>query len=169
MEVSGQLHAPAALPPGKKPLAPIRYSLNTNTSYSTDVQLVKLLINRFSKLIITIFWNMRFGFATIKEKAMSNSIPIHELVPFLVKEPGLHSFFTCSPQYKGPATITVFYVKRFPYLPVWWPGNKNSPTVTHACRKRRLKWVATLSVEDINTEVWSSGMGVGRGANNPTL
>jgi hypothetical protein len=25
--------------------------------------------------------------------------------------------------------------------PVWWPGNKNSPTVTHACRKRRLKWV----------------------------
>jgi hypothetical protein len=23
---------------------------------------------------------------------------------------------------------------------VWWPGNKNSPTVTHACRKRRLKW-----------------------------
>jgi hypothetical protein len=27
-----------------------------------------------------------------------------------------------------------------PY-PVWWPGLKNSPTVTHACRKRRLKWV----------------------------
>jgi hypothetical protein len=24
---------------------------------------------------------------------------------------------------------------------VWWPGLKNSPTVTHACRKRRLKWV----------------------------
>jgi hypothetical protein len=27
------------------------------------------------------------------------------------------------------------------WFPVWWPGNKNSPTVTHACRKRRLKWV----------------------------
>jgi len=24
--------------------------------------------------------------------------------------------------------------------PVWWPGVKNSPNVTHACRKRRLKW-----------------------------
>jgi hypothetical protein len=54
-------------------------------------------------------------------------------------------------------------------MPVWLPGNKNSPTVTHACRKRRLKWVATLPLEDINTEAWSSGMGVGRGANNPTL
>jgi hypothetical protein len=31
-------------------------------------------------------------------------------------------------------------------------GNKNSPTVTHACRKRRLKWVATLPLGDINTE-----------------
>jgi hypothetical protein len=38
-----------------------------------------------------------------------------------------------------------------------------------ACRKRRLKWVATLPLGDINTEAWSSGMGVGRGANNPTL
>jgi len=36
-------------------------------------------------------------------------------------------------------------------------------------RKRRLKWVATLPLGDINTEAWSSGMGVGRGANNPTL
>jgi hypothetical protein len=45
----------------------------------------------------------------------------------------------------------------------------NSPTVTHACRKRRLKWVATLLLGGINTEAWSSGMGVGRGANNPTL
>jgi hypothetical protein len=26
-------------------------------------------------------------------------------------------------------------------FPVWWPGNNNSPTVNHACRKRRLKWV----------------------------
>jgi hypothetical protein len=24
--------------------------------------------------------------------------------------------------------------------PVWWPGVKNSSNVTHACRKRRLKW-----------------------------
>jgi hypothetical protein len=62
-------------------------------------------------------------------------------------------------------------------FPVWWPGNKNSPTVTHACRKRRLKWVAgtwgynwtTLPLGDINTEAWSSRVGVGRGANNPTL
>jgi hypothetical protein len=54
-------------------------------------------------------------------------------------------------------------------VPVWWLGSKNSPTVTHACRKRRLKWVATLPLGDINTEAWSSGMGVGRGANNPTL
>jgi hypothetical protein len=48
-------------------------------------------------------------------------------------------------------------------------GNKNSPTVTHACRKRRLKWVATLPLGDINTEAWTSGMGAGRKANNPTL
>jgi hypothetical protein len=54
-------------------------------------------------------------------------------------------------------------------IPVWWPGNKNSPTVTHTCRKRRLKWVATLPLGDINTEAWSSGMGVWRGVNNPTL
>jgi hypothetical protein len=47
--------------------------------------------------------------------------------------------------------------------------DKNSPTVTHACRKRRLKWVATLLLGDINTEAWSAGMEVGRGANNPTL
>jgi hypothetical protein len=60
---------------------------------------------------------------------------------------------------------------------MWCPENKNSPTVAHACRKRRLKWVlgawgynwATLLLEDINSEAWSSGMEVGRGANNPTL
>jgi hypothetical protein len=46
---------------------------------------------------------------------------------------------------------------------------KISPTVTHACRKRRLKWIATLPLGDINIEAWSSGMGVGRGANNFTL
>jgi hypothetical protein len=24
---------------------------------------------------------------------------------------------------------------------MWWLGLKNSPTVTHACHKRQLKWV----------------------------
>jgi hypothetical protein len=33
--------------------------------------------------------------------------------------------------------------------------------------KRRLKWVATLPLGDISTEDWSSGMGIGRGTNNP--
>jgi len=32
-----------------------------------------------------------------------------------------------------------------------------------------IRVVATLPLGDINTEAWSSGMGVGRGANNPTL
>jgi hypothetical protein len=60
---------------------------------------------------------------------------------------------------------------------MWWPGLKNSPTVTYACRKRRLKWVpsawghswATLSPGVINTEAWSSRLGVGRWSNNPAL
>jgi hypothetical protein len=47
---------------------------------------------------------------------------------------------------------------------VRWPGLKNNPTVTHARRKRRLKWVpsawgyswVTLSPGVINTEAWSS-------------
>jgi hypothetical protein len=46
-------------------------------------------------------------------------------------------------------------------------GEKNSPTVTHACRKRRLKWVlgawgykwANQSPGDINMETWSSRLG----------
>jgi hypothetical protein len=59
--------------------------------------------------------------------------------------------------------IYYFHIRRLKF-PVWWPGNKNSPNVTHACRKRRLKWVATLPLGDINTEAWSSGLGVGRGA-----
>jgi hypothetical protein len=63
---------------------------------------------------------------------------------------------------------TILFIEIKP-SPVWWPGNKNSPTVTHACRKRRLKWVATLPPGDINTEAWSSEMGVGRGAKNSTL
>jgi hypothetical protein len=57
---------------------------------------------------------------------------------------------------------------------VWWPGLKNSPTVTHTCRKRRLKWVpsawgyswATLSAGVINTEACSSRLGVGRWTDN---
>jgi hypothetical protein len=58
-------------------------------------------------------------------------------------------------------------------VPVSWPALQNSPTVniTHACRKRRLKWVpsawgyswATLSPGVINTEAWSSRLGVGAG------
>jgi hypothetical protein len=55
-------------------------------------------------------------------------------------------------------------------------GEKNSPTVAHACRKRRLKWVlgtwgynvVTQSPGDINMETWSSRLGVGRGADDPT-
>jgi hypothetical protein len=54
-------------------------------------------------------------------------------------------------------------------------GEKNSPTVAHACRKRRLKWLlgawgynwATQSPGDINMETWSSRLGVGRGATTP--
>jgi hypothetical protein len=52
---------------------------------------------------------------------------------------------------------------------------KNSPTVAHACRKRRLKWVlgawgynwATQSPRDIDTETLSSRLGVGSGADDP--
>jgi hypothetical protein len=48
--------------------------------------------------------------------------------------------------------------------------------VAHACRKRRLKWVlgawwykwATQSPGDINVETWSSRLGVGRGAYDPS-
>jgi hypothetical protein len=31
------------------------------------------------------------------------------------------------------------------------------------CVEWRLKWIATLPLGDINTEAWSSGVGVGRG------
>jgi hypothetical protein len=57
--------------------------------------------------------------------------------------------------------------------PVWWPRIKNGATVTDACRKRRLKWVpsawTTMSPGVINTEAWSSRLGVGRWTNNPAL
>jgi hypothetical protein len=54
-------------------------------------------------------------------------------------------------------------------------GDKNSPTVVHACRKRRLKRVlgawgynwATQSPGDTNMETQSSRLGVGRGAPPP--
>jgi hypothetical protein len=54
-------------------------------------------------------------------------------------------------------------------------GEKNSPTVAHACRKRRLKWLlgtwgynwATHSPGDINMEASSSRLGIGRGAATP--
>jgi hypothetical protein len=36
------------------------------------------------------------------------------------------------------------YVEYIARDPVWWPGLKNSPTVTRACRKRRLKWVPSI-------------------------
>jgi hypothetical protein len=66
-------------------------------------------------------------------------------------------------------TFYLINLTKLDEIPVWWPGNKNGPTVTHAYRKRRLKWVATLPLGNINTEAWSPGMGVGCGANNPTL
>jgi hypothetical protein len=59
------------------------------------------------------------------------------------------------------------FISCISYVPVWWPGNENSPTVTHACCNRRLKWVATLPLGDINTEDWASGMGVGSGGYQP--
>jgi hypothetical protein len=46
--------------------------------------------------------------------------------------------------------------------PMWWPGLKNSPTVTHVCRKRRLKWVPS-AWEYINTEILTSRLVVSRG------
>jgi hypothetical protein len=62
-------------------------------------------------------------------------------------------------------------------ISVWWPEDKNSPNVAHACRKRRLKWVpsawgyswVTLSPWVTNTEAWPSRLGVGRGTHSPTL
>jgi hypothetical protein len=59
-------------------------------------------------------------------------------------------------------------MKRTNYDPRVVTGEKNSPTVAHACRKRRLKWVlgawgynwATQSPGDI-METWPSRLGVG--------
>jgi hypothetical protein len=47
----------------------------------------------------------------------------------------------------------------------WWPGLENSPTVTHACRKRWLKWVPSAwrySWDTLSPGVWSSRLGVER-------
>jgi hypothetical protein len=60
--------------------------------------------------------------------------------------------------------------------PIWQPGNKNSPTITHTGCKTRPKWGpsaqgynwATLTSEVINTEAWSSRLGVGCEADNLT-
>jgi hypothetical protein len=62
-----------------------------------------------------------------------------------------------------------------------WSGNDprvvtTITTISHACRKRRLKWVpgtwaynwAFQSPGDINMETWSSRLGVGQGAHDPT-
>jgi hypothetical protein len=81
------------------------------------------------------------------------------------------------PQFsKGPGKSQICVIL-FTLNPVWWPKLKNSPTVTHACCKRRLKWVpsawgyswVTLSPGVINTETWSSRLGVGCWTNNPAL
>jgi hypothetical protein len=60
---------------------------------------------------------------------------------------------------------------------MWWPEDKNSPNVAHACSKRWLKWVpnawgyscVTLSPGVINTEAWSWRLGVWHGVDCPTL
>jgi hypothetical protein len=52
-------------------------------------------------------------------------------------------------QMKPVHTLTNYFLNtqiniNFPYIrvyPLWWPGSKNSPTATHACRKRQLKGV----------------------------
>jgi hypothetical protein len=77
----------------------------------------------------------------------------------------------------GDQGIVMNYISYIMNPPVWWPGLKNSPTVTHAFRKRRLKWVPsawgyswnTLSPGVIKTEAWSSRLGVGRWTNTPAL
>jgi hypothetical protein len=113
--------------------------------------------------------------------------PYPEAVKFIFSQPVylwavLMSVFTLSSchLFCWRFRTNILFAFRIPsacYVPVWWTGNKNSPTVTHACRKRRLKWVAgawgcnwaTVPLGDINTEAWSFRVGVGRGANNPNL
>jgi hypothetical protein len=55
------------------------------------------------------------------------------------------------------------------HFPCVVTGEKNSPTVAHACRKRRLKWVfgATQSPGDINMETGPPGWRLEHRASNP--
>jgi hypothetical protein len=75
------------------------------------------------------------------------------------------------------ALLELYFDRCMNWCPMWWPGLKNSPTVTHACRKRRLKWVpsawgyswAILPLGVINVEACSSRLGAGHWTNNPAL
>jgi hypothetical protein len=97
-------------------------------------------------------------------------IQLNRCFPFLPEDEGRPIF----------RNVAIFNVLRFLRLKtkqvsVWRQENKNSATAAHACRKRRLKWVpsawgynwAILSPGDINTEAWSSRLGVERRVNNP--
>jgi hypothetical protein len=61
------------------------------------------------------------------------------------------------------------------YIPRLVTGEKNSPTVAHACHKRRIKLVfggwgynwATQSPGDMNMEIWFSRLGLGVGLTTP--
>jgi hypothetical protein len=74
---------------------------------------------------------------------------------------------TVEPLFSPMWTITMMG-----FFPVWWPGLKNSPTVTHACHKRRLKWVPSAwgySCATLSPGAWSSRLGVGSWTNNTAL
>jgi hypothetical protein len=68
------------------------------------------------------------------------------------------------------------FLQAIMYIPRVVSGEEHSPTAAHACRKRQLKWVLgawgynwdTQSPGDINMETWSSRLGVGREADDPT-
>jgi hypothetical protein len=118
---------------------------------------------------------------------LSQLHPIHTFRPYFCK---IYSniIFPSTPRSSQLSPLFRFSTKTFvlifhisfacymshPCLPPWFDYPNN---VWYACRKRRLKWVsgawgynwATLPLGDINTEVWSSRVGVGRGTKNPTL
>jgi hypothetical protein len=72
-------------------------------------------------------------------------------------------------EHKGHVQVDAFWAVTPCSIPRVVTGEKNSLTVAHACRKRRLKWVldaweynwATQSPGDINMETWSFRLGVG--------